>query len=213
MLVVEDEPLMASLLADCLTEGGFEVQVAVDAAQARIVAEDFDPDVAVLDIGLGDGPSGVHLAYALRKSSPGIAIVMLTQHADPLRASGGLDLPAGVGYLRKHDVGDVTAVHTVVERVIADGAGIQPQAKDGHVTQLSLSLPLSEQPMRVLELLAKGYDNAAIAERMGLSMKSAERWVAYIYEELRIPTRGEVNPRVEAARRFIAVQGLPERQP
>ena len=66
LLVVEDDVLLASLLAESLGASGFDVAVASDAREARDRVDDFDPDVVLLDVALGSGPSGVHLAHALQ---------------------------------------------------------------------------------------------------------------------------------------------------
>jgi len=67
VLIVEDEQLLRTLIADVLVAEGFVVQTAGTAAEARKVADDFDPDVALLDIELGDGPNGIDLAGIFRK--------------------------------------------------------------------------------------------------------------------------------------------------
>ena len=109
LLVVEDEPLMASLLAESLNAANFNVETAPDAAKARKVIDRFDPDILLLDISLGDGPSGVHLAHAVHETRPDIAILILTKHPDAKSAtSDGLDLPPNVGFFRKHLVYDIS---------------------------------------------------------------------------------------------------------
>lgn len=207
LLIVEDEALTAGLLAEALTEVGFDVAVASSADAARTLVADFDPDVALLDIHLGAGPSGVHLAHALRALHPQIAIIMLTQYADTGPGSG-FDLPASIGYLRKHLVGDVAALKAAIESVLADA----PEHVPGAVRPSEFA-ELGAAGARVWELLAEGYDNAAIAARAHMSLKSVERWLGRIYLRLGIDTKGEVNPRVEAARRYYLVSGIPGRLP
>lgn len=198
---------MAALLAESLAAAGFEVQTARDAAEARTVADEFDPDLAVIDIVLGDGPSGLHLAHAFQNTHPGMALLILSEHPDPARASGGMELPPGVGFVRKSAVDDIGVLRATIE------AAITGQTQQAAVEAEVSELPLDARQARVLELVAKGYDNLAIAERLQMSIKSAERVVGQIYDQLGIATRSDLNPRVEAARRFIAWQGLPERRP
>ena len=59
LLLVEDDHLTSALLEDLLVGRGFEVRVASSAVQAREALDEFDPDAALLDILLGDGPNGV----------------------------------------------------------------------------------------------------------------------------------------------------------
>ena len=59
--------------------------------------------------------------------------------------------------------------------------------------------------------MALGYTNDAIARESGLALSSVERWVVGIFKDMGIDSRGDVNPRVEAVRRYVAVAGIPER--
>ena len=74
-MVVEDDPLLRSLIADGLKGSNFSVSVAASAAEAKRVIIDLDPDVALLDVELGSGPSGLDLAAYIATSSLHIAIV------------------------------------------------------------------------------------------------------------------------------------------
>ncbi|MFM7598778.1 MAG: response regulator [Actinomycetota bacterium] len=65
ILVVEDEPFVRGLVGETLRGAGFEVRTAGTATEAMEQVEDFDPDGAVLDIDLGDGPNGVDVSDAL----------------------------------------------------------------------------------------------------------------------------------------------------
>lgn len=208
ILIVEDEPLMSALLQQSLTSADFEVEAAIDAAQARKKIEAFDPDILLLDISLGDGPSGLHLAHAIDKTRPDIAILILTKHPDAKSAtSEGLDIPARVGFLRKHLVNDVNYLLNAIEKVLSD--------RSSEVRQDSQSESpinnLSEQAVLILSLIAQGFSNNEIAVRTELSVKSVERWIDIIYKELEITKSGEINQRVEAARRYYMIAGIPER--
>ncbi len=209
VLVVEDEPLMASLLQSSLTQANFEVETANDAGNARKKIAIFDPDILLLDISLGDGPSGLHLAHAIDRTRPDIAILILTKHADAKSASGdGLDIPPRVGFLRKHLVNDVDYLLTAIEKVLSDRS---QEVRQDSQTDSPFS-KMSEQAVIVLKLLAQGYNNNEIATRTGLSVKSVERWIDVIYKELEITKKGEINQRVEAARKYFQIAGIPDRE-
>jgi len=209
ILVVEDEPLMASLLAQSLTSANFLVETAPDAAKARKVIDRFDPDILLLDISLGDGPSGIHLAHAIHETRPDIAILILTKHPDAKSATAeGLDLPPHVGFLRKHLVNDIQYLLNAIEKVLTDRPDEvrQDEPTSSPITQLS------PQAFRVLSLVAQGYNNTEIALRMDLSVKSVERWIETIYRELKIESKGDINPRVEAARQYYLIAGISHRR-
>lgn len=208
LLVVEDEPLMASLLAESLTAANFKVETAPDAAKARKVIDRFDPDILLLDISLGDGPSGVHLAHAVHETRPDIAILILTKHPDAKSATAeGLDLPPNVGFLRKHLVNDMSYLISAIDKVSTDRYSEVRQ--DQPVT--SPIAQMGSQAIKVLNLVAQGYNNTEIALRMDLSVKSVERWIETIYRELKIDSKGAINPRVEAARQYYLIAGITHR--
>lgn len=209
ILIVEDEPLMASLLAQSLKDAQFLVETSADAAKARKAIDRFDPDILLLDISLGDGPSGIHLAHAIHQTRPDIAILILTKHPDAKSATAeGLDLPPNVGFLRKHLVNDLQYLISAIEKVLTDRPNEVRQDEP-------ISSPISQlnsQALKVLSLVAQGYNNTEIAVRMDLSIKSVERWIENIYRELKIESKGAINPRVEAARQYYLIAGISQRR-
>ncbi len=208
LLVVEDEPLMASLLAESLMAANFKVETASDAAKARKVIDRFDPDILLLDISLGDGPSGVHLAHVVHETRPDIAILILTKHPDAKSATtDGLELPPNVGFLRKHLVNDVSYLLNAIEKVLTDR---HSEVRQDEPVTSPIAL-LGSQAIKVLALVAQGYNNTEIALRIDLSIKSVERWIETIYRELGIDSKGTINPRVEAARQYYLIAGISQR--
>ena len=208
LLVVEDEPLMASLLAESLMAANFKVETASDAAKARKVIDRFDPDILLLDISLGDGPSGVHLAHVVHETRPDIAILILTKHPDAKSATtDGLELPPNVGFLRKHLVNDVSYLLNAIEKVLTDR---HSEVRQDEPVTSPIAL-LGSQAIKVLALVAQGYNNTEIALRIDLSIKSVERWIETIYRELGIDSKGPINPRVEAARQYYLIAGISQR--
>jgi DNA-binding NarL/FixJ family response regulator len=206
VLIVEDEPLMSSLLVQVLTEHGLTAQTAADVSQAKREIAAFDPDMLLLDVYLGDGPTGIHLAYSIRRSRPDIAILVFTSQTDVGQGSrGGLALPPGVGFLRKHLVNDKQYLLEAMERVWAEqaaAAGDRRESEDPFAF-------LGANGSRTLRLLAQGYDNDEIARRCEVSRKTIERWIEQVYRDLGIDTKGLLNPRVAAARRFFLSVGVP----
>ena len=197
---------MSSLLADVLTEHGFNVHTASDVADARRVIDEFDPDMLLLDVSLGDGPTGIHLAHAMRLSRPDIAILVFTRHTDIANATtDGLALPSGVGLLRKHLVSDQEYLIEAMEKVLREQEDLvtdEQKAEDVFAF-------LGSNGSRTLRLLAEGYVNEEIARRCGVSRKTVERWIEQVYRDLEIDTRGLLNPRVAAARCFFFAVGVP----
>lgn len=197
---------MSSLLADVLTGYGFNVRTAADVSHARQEIDDFDPDMLLLDVSLGDGPNGIHLAHAMRLSRPDIAILVFTRHTDIASATNdGLELPPGVGFLRKHLVSDQAYLIEAMEKVLREQEDlVTEEQKTGDAFAF-----LGANGSRTLRLIAEGFDNEEIARRCGVSRKTVERWIEQMYRDLGIDTKGLLNPRVAAARRFFFAVGVP----
>ena len=197
---------MSSLLADVLFEHGFTVRTAVDVAQARREINAFDPDVLLLDVSLGEGPTGIHLAHAMRLSRPDIAILVFTGHSDIASVTtDGLALPPGVGLLRKHLVTDKAYLIEALEKVLREEDNLVKEDVEAEDAFAFLGFNGS----RALRMLAAGYDNEEIALRCSVSRKTVERWIEQVYRDLGIDTKGSLNPRVAAARRFFFAIGVP----
>lgn len=200
---------MASLLAQSLLTANFQVETAPDAAKARKIIDRFDPDILLLDISLGDGPSGLHLAHAIHEIRPDIAILILTKHPDAKSATAdGLALPPNVGFLRKHLVNDIQYLLDAIEKVLTD----RPEEVRQDQPATSPIAQLGSQAIKVLNFTAQGYNNTEIALRMNLSVKSVERWIDSIYRDLNIDSKGSINPRVEAARQYYLFAGISHRK-
>ena len=208
LLVIEDEPMVASLLADVLRAAGFDVLTVGNVVDARIQTEEFDPDAALIDINLGEGPSGLHLANLLHATRPDIALVILTKHPDPRTAGiNEPDLPPGCGYLRKDMVTDTAYLLESINAVLAD------RSRDVR-HDLSDERPLAgltPKQLDTLRMAAMGMSNAAIARERGTTERNVEALLQNAFAALGIQPGPDINPRVEAVRRYVAAAGLPAR--
>lgn len=208
LLVVEDEPLAANLLRNALAGSAFDVETARSAADARAVLRRFDPDVVLVDINLGAGPTGIDLAHIVSREHPGVGIVVMTRYPDlPSAGYEDDDLPAGAGFLHKEAIEDPAELVQAIDAVLAEQADAVRQDRD---PERPLGQLTSSQ-VEVLRMMAQGFDNGAIAERRACSRSSIENLCAEIYRRLEIPSRGDLNPRVEAIRMYIDAVGVPER--
>lgn len=208
ILIVEDEDLLASLLRDTLVTHGFVVETAATVVAARQSVRDFDPDAVLLDITLGEGPTGVDLAYVLHQQHPDVAIIFLTKHPTP-KAAGltKADLPPNCGFLRKDLVRDTGYLLACIDAVMTDTADAVRHDREA-MTRIA---GLDAKHFEVLRLIAIGYTNEQIGKLKGASQTTVERWCAEVFRGLDIDTKGGLNPRVEAARCYIAVAGIPDR--
>ena len=208
VLLVDDDPLITRLLWEVLEQRGFEVAAAHSVANARDALLAFDPDIALVDLEMGGGPSGVDMAHLIHERHPGVVIIILTRYPD-LATAGFPDatLPPGAGFIRKDLVEDPDQIVAAIDAVVAERTDEVRHDRDG-VRAFDVLTPAQ---LEVLTLMSQGFDNDAIATRRGCSVSSVANLIAEIYKRLGIDPRGELNPRVEAVRQFAQVSGLPER--
>ncbi len=207
VLIVEDEPLIRGLIAANLTAEGFTVAVASSAAEARKVAEDFDPDIAVLDIELGDGPTGIDLAMILRRQHLEIALVFLTHIPEP-RIVGieNRSIPKNAAYLVKDRIADPGILRAAIEAALRDRVG--KSFRDDKNIEHRFS-EVSRNQLAVLQMVALGMSNQQIAADRGTTIRAVENLVRRAFEAAGIDLESDNNPRVTAAREYIKLAGLP----
>jgi two-component system nitrate/nitrite response regulator NarL len=160
VLVVEDDALLRSLIASNLVANGFIVETTDNAASARKIADDFDPDVALLDIELGNGPTGIDLALVLRKNMPEIDLVFLTHIPEPRVV--GVDnrkIPKNAAYLAKDRITDPKMLSMAIDAALRGRAGreFRDDKRDYPLAELSRS------QLAVLQRVALGMSNTEIA--------------------------------------------------
>lgn len=203
LLIVEDELLMQSMLQTELSKLGFDIVTVDSAVDAKKAVNRFDPDIALIDVGLKGSLNGIHLGNYLHEQRPDIAQVYLTKLEDArAAASDGLSLPPGAGFVSKHGIDGTDALIDEINRVVRgrlkDSARTEPRP-----TALKDLAPKTKQ---VLELLAEGYSNQYIAEKLEVSQKTVEYYIDLAYKALDISKGSDKNPRVEAALRYQRVQ-------
>jgi DNA-binding NarL/FixJ family response regulator len=208
ILIVEDDEFIGSLMVGALKNEGFESVLAQTSVSGKRAIASFDPDLVIVDIDLGEGPSGIDFIQMLNKSRPDIAGIVLSKHADAESAGiSARSIPEGVGYLRKSLVHDTKTLVGAIEEVLR-GRSSPPR----HDRQDRGSLGrLTKTQRSILHQMALGLSNKEIAVRRNVSVSSVEQRITEIFRAFDIPASGNVVPRVEAIRRYIAENGLPER--
>jgi DNA-binding NarL/FixJ family response regulator len=207
VMVVEDEPLLRKLLVDLLTNAAFNTCAAASAAEARKVAKLNDPDLALLDIDLGDGPNGIDLAKILSDSNQGVAIVFLTHLADPrLLGVSKAQMPKNYAYLLKSKMNDPEALIAVIEKVLRDE--VSPQLQDNLTPQHPFTA-LSKSQLEVLRLLASGLTATQIAERRGTTARAVRNIINRACLAAGLASEEDNNSRLMAIREYIRFAGIP----
>ena len=198
-LVVDDDKMLCALVKDVLVAAGFEVQVAHSAAAGSEGLADFDPDVAILDIELGRGASGIDLAHLAQESNPETDLRTAQASAR--------DLPPSCGFLSKPTVVESAVLLEAVESVLRDRA---PAAGD-HVDTSGPLAALTATQLSVLRMVAQGFTTTEIARRRDCTTSAVEKILGTIYQKLNIDTGSTIHPRVEAIRIYASAAVLPER--
>lgn len=198
---------MRALLSELLAERSFQVATASTVEDAVRQLEEFDPDVVLIDIDLGPGPSGSDLAFVVTRNHPDVAVVFLTKHPDARTAGISLEeLPQHSAFLRKDLIDDVSALDAALEGALRETPGVPRHDQAG--SPLSR---LTDDQLAVLRMVAEGWTNSAIAAARGTSERSVERLLQASFESLELPDNGDVNRRVDAVRMFIRHAGVPSR--
>lgn len=207
VLVVEDDKLTLGLLAETLTQSGFVVGAASNAADARRMWSTMDPDAVVLDIDLGAGVNGFDLADAFRAKAPHLAILFLSNLPDARFAGRSpSSLPSDAGYVRKDQLSDSKALVAALDAVLRGSERDIPHQDQDPERPLA---SLSHTQVEVLRMVALGMSNQKIAAERGTTVKAVHNVITRAMALIGADTSDEGNARVVAAREFIRAAGLP----
>lgn len=199
VLVVEDDNLVRAALAAGLEHHGYEVRAAGDARSAMTAFDEFAPQVALLDLHLGPGPTGIDLAVGMRQRESTVGLVLLTSFTDPRLLRTSLDsLPSGMLYLVKKSVDDLSLLAAAIDAA--------PAAVNSGSTTTPRS-PLTAAQADTLRLLAAGLSNSEIARVRVVTEATVEKTIARTAQALGIPYEEGVNQRVALARAYFALSG------
>jgi len=208
VLLVEDDRLLCSSLAESLRTYGLDTQCAENAKQAKRLLASFDPDVVICDIDLGQGPTGIDLITVVRRQRPDVVAILLSKHPDSISAGySASDIPEGVAYLRKSLVHDAQALVEAIDQAAREQT--TPLRHDK--TPSSVLDSLTKTQKDVLRLMALGLSNQEISNRRGVSVSAVEQRIAEINRKLGITADGTTVPRVLAIREYISAAGVPKR--
>jgi DNA-binding NarL/FixJ family response regulator len=202
VVVVDDHPVFREGLVTVLTDRGLDVVAeAGDGEQALAAVAAHRPDVVVMDLAM-PGLSGVEATRRVVAEYPGTAVLVVTMNDDDETVFAALKAGAR-GYLVKESpAADIArAVESVARGESVLGARISGQvlaAAVGSGKVAPQAFPqLTAREREVLELVARGYDNARIGRHLGLTEKTVRNNVSMVLAKLPAATRAEA---VAAAR-------------
>src|SRR5580698_5432824 len=210
VVIAEDSAVLRDGLVQLLVDRGFTITGAVADPDALRSSVEWDcPDVAVVDIRMPPTftDEGLRAAIELRRKHPGLGILLFSQYIETRYAAELLaDDAAGIGYLLKDRVADVSDFVEALVRVASGGTALDPEV----ITQLlgasrraeTISV-LTAREKEVLSLMAEGRSNAAIAEALVISDGAVEKHVANIFTKFDLPVSQADHRRVLAVLRFL----------
>lgn len=194
VIIADDHPLFRDGLRTLLTDLGAQIVAEVGDGSAAVTAVDTHrPDVVLMDLRM-PGLDGIEATSRITRDHPGTAVLVLTMSDDAASLRAALNAGAR-GYLLKEaskaDVG--RALDAVMRGEILIGSGASPRMRTITAAR-SATTPfpqLTEREQELLEVLARGLDNAAIARRLYLAEKTVRNRVSAIMAKLPAATRAE----------------------
>jgi DNA-binding NarL/FixJ family response regulator len=204
VLIVEDNNLTrVSLASTCLLHGVEQVFEASSAKEAMGIItrnKESNPNVALLDLDLGDGPTGIDLAWGLRRHNPSIGLVILSSYKDPRLTGRKLpELPKYSQYLIKSEVTDTDQLIQAL---------LQSQSQDNSApSSKSNSYELSDSEINLLRLIWEGHSNSQIGKIKSIAPKSVETAISRLSKKIDVEYSNEINQRILLAKFYQELTG------
>lgn len=207
--MVDDDPFTRSTLASSLQVLGCYVITADSVSSALRAIRDYTgdkpPNVALLDLDLGEGPTGLDLAQTLREEFPALAIVILSTYQDPrYLGSNQPPLPVGGIYLVKSSVTIPKVLGDALEQAVENmHRPAKKLRKDGDVGRSELS----DKQIEVMRMVAGGLSNAEIAKRLWMTESAVEKSITRLIKNLNLSSSKDQNQRVLIASAYHQYTG------
>ena len=210
VVLADDSVLLREGIAKLLDEAGFDVAGQSGTADDLLLkVRSYKPDVAIVDIRMPPTHTdeGLRAAKEIRERHPGVGVLVLSQYVEAGYALELLQGSAeGVGYLLKDRVADVSEFADAVRRVGDGGSALDPTVVSRLVGRRRGEDPLDALTPRereVLELMAEGRSNQAIAEKLVVTPRAVEKHVTSIFTKLGLPASAEDHRRVLAVVTYL----------
>ena len=176
------------------------VGVATDGESAVAMAAEKNPDAVIMDIELPGEMDGIDAALKIKERRLDTGIVILSVHKDRRYVSSlPLSETHGWAYLLKQNVPDMASVLRAIQGSVDGMVVLDPEVVESLQPERgSSAAKLTPRHRQVLELIAQGFNNTSIAQRLTLTEKSVETYINAIYQVLQIPGEEGVHSRVKA---------------
>ena len=210
IVIAEDAAVIRAGLTEILTDRGHEIVAAVgDAAALLTAVVAHEPDVAIVDVRMPPDHTdeGLRAAITIRRAHPKVGILVFSQYVETRYAADLLRMRSGgVGYLLKDRVANVAEFDEAITRVAAGGTALDPEVVSQLLVRGGASEPLGRLTPRerdVMELIAEGRSNAAIARALVVTERAIEKHVTSIFSKLGLSTVADGHRRVLAVLAYL----------
>lgn len=192
--MVDDDLFTVGMVSDVVRGLGYDVATASNAVETLQLAGKIDPDVVVIDLDLGPGPTGIEILERIQQDAPWTAGVILTSHRSPELVGVQLNSSANVVYAVKNDIDSARALRQCIEAALRNEQ--LPQNWDDEYPVITAN------QAQLLRMLAAGMSNEAISQERDCTIRSVERMIARLFKSLRLSPDPTLNNRVRAVTMF-----------
>ena len=196
VLLVEDEDFTRTMVGEMLTASGITVRPVASVAEALNVMDEFDPNVVLTDLDLGNGPDGADLLTKVAEERPWTGMVVMTAHASPeLAINDASRIPEQAGYIVKSEIHSIQNLVSIIQESI-----IMPGNFNATDNSSENKITITTTQAEILRMIADGLSNNAIAEARGITLRAAESLIQRTFTALGVSGDSTINPRVVAVR-------------
>lgn len=202
VLLIDDDLFTRTALSTALSSRGINVVASTDTAAVALEhLKNLNPDIAIVDLDLGPGPSGIDICHALRFQKPNLGLILLTSYTDPrIHDPSNSQLPKGCRFISKSELSDFKVL--IEEIIIARNKPLSPTklrtVNDHKLTDIQLEVLIS---------VAQGLSSSEIAANRGVSVKAIEAIISKTHAALGISKSKSTNLRVQLARTYFQLTG------
>jgi DNA-binding NarL/FixJ family response regulator len=208
VIVVDDSVLLREGLVRLIDEAGHRVVGSAGSGEELHALLDTTPaDIVLLDVRMPPTfrDEGVTAALRVRAEHPSVGILLLSQYVEGAYARELLGSGrGGIGYLLKDRVSSLTELESAIERIADGGTVLDPEVVSQLLGRRRDPVDsLTERERDVLELMAQGRTNQAIASALFVGTGAVEKHVTSIFQKLGLEDSGSDHRRVLAVIAYL----------